>query len=67
MTTEGLILAGYIIKDTKKEKKKTKKEGRNRGKKENETIYNSLFSGTYLLLLYTETKMRKGKGKLFQF
>ena len=34
MTTEGLILAGYIIKDTKKEKKK-KKEGRNRGKKEN--------------------------------
>ena len=66
MTTEGLILAGYITKDTKKEKKK-KKEGRNRGKKENETIYNSLFSGTYLLLLYTETKMRKGKGKLFQF
>ena len=66
MTTEGLILAGYIIKDTKKEKKK-KIEGRNRGKKENETIYNSLFSGTYLLLLYTETKMRKGKGKLFQF
>ena len=66
MTTEGLILAGYIIKDTKKEKKK-KKEKRNRGKKENETIYNSLFSGTYLLLLYTETKMRKGKGKLFQF
>ena len=66
MTTEGLILAGYIIKDTKKEKKK-KKEGRNRGKKENETIYNSLFSGTYLLLLYTETNMRKGKGKLFQF
>ena len=35
MTTEGLILAGYIIKDTKKEKKKKKKEGRNRGKKEN--------------------------------
>ena len=66
MTTEGLILAGYIIKGTKKEKKK-KKEGRNRGKKENETIYNSLISGTYLLLLYTETKMRKGKGKLFQF
>ena len=66
MTTEGLILAGYIIKDTKKEKKK-KIEGRNREKKENETIYNSLFSGTYLLLLYTETKMRKGKGKLFQF
>ena len=66
MTTEGLILAGYIIKDTKKEKKK-KKEGRNRGKKENETIYNSLFSGTYLLLLYTETNMRKRQGKLFPF
>ena len=66
MTTEGLILAGYIIKDTKKEKKK-KKEGRNRGKKENETIYNSLFSGTYLLLLYTETNMRKRQRKLFPF
>ena len=26
MTTEGLILAGYIIKDTKKEKKKRKKK-----------------------------------------
>ena len=55
---------GYIIKKKKKEKKK---EEKNRGKKENETIYNSLFSGTYLLLLYTETNMRKGKGKLFQF
>ena len=64
MITEGWTLVGYIIKKKKKEKKK---EEKNRGKKENETIYNSLFSGTYLLLLYTETNMRKRQGKLFPF
>ena len=34
MTTEVLILAGYIIKDTKKEKEKRRKKQRKEGKRD---------------------------------